>query len=131
VPSKQPKRGRLWLNYGSCIRLRPEWPNHVWAYDFVLMRTHDGRAVRLLAVIHAAFAPLHREGTIQLSIQEVYSTSQDEGARIAHLRPEQVEMPDTVREMITRYATSPQGVAGMVTKGHALAKWLQTADSIR
>ena len=85
----------------------------------------------LLAVIHAAFAPLHREGTIQRSIQEVYSTSQEEGARIAHLRPEQVEMPDTVREMITRYATSPQGVAGMVTKGHALAKWLQTADSTR
>ena len=51
VPGKQPKRGRLWLNDGSCIRLRAEWPNHVWAYDFVLMRTHDGRAVRLLAVI--------------------------------------------------------------------------------
>ena len=29
VPSKQPKRGRLWLNDGSCIRLRPSWPNHV------------------------------------------------------------------------------------------------------
>ena len=51
VPGKQPKRGRLWLNDGSCVRLRPQWPNHVWAYDFVLMRTQDGRAVRLLAVI--------------------------------------------------------------------------------
>ena len=51
VPSKQPKRGRLWLNDGSCIRLRPERPNHVWAYDFVLVRTQDGRAVRLLTVI--------------------------------------------------------------------------------
>ena len=51
VPSKQPQRGRLWLNDGSFIRLRPEWPNHVWAYDFVLMRTRDGRAVRLLAII--------------------------------------------------------------------------------
>ena len=51
VPIKQPKRGRLWLNDGSCVRLRPERPNHVWAYDFVLMRTQDGRAVRLLAVI--------------------------------------------------------------------------------
>jgi len=29
VPKKQPKRGRLWLNDGSCIRLRPERPNHV------------------------------------------------------------------------------------------------------
>ena len=51
VPKKQPKRGRLWLNDGSCIRLRPERPNHVWAYDFVTCRTEDGRAVRLLTVI--------------------------------------------------------------------------------
>jgi hypothetical protein len=29
VPRKQPKRGRLWLNDGSCVRLRPSWPNHV------------------------------------------------------------------------------------------------------
>ena len=51
VPSKQPKRGRLWLNDGSCIRLRPSWPNHVWAYDFVHERTHDGRTMRMLTVI--------------------------------------------------------------------------------
>jgi transposase InsO family protein len=51
VPKKQPKRRRLWLNDGSCIRLRPEYPNHVWSYDFVAHRTHDGRAIRLLTVI--------------------------------------------------------------------------------
>ena len=51
VPKRQPKRGRLWLNDGSCIRLRPSWTNHVWAYDFVLARTHDGRAFRMLTVI--------------------------------------------------------------------------------
>ena len=51
VPVKQPKRGRLWLNDGSCIRLRPNWPNHVWAYDFVMARTHDGRAFRMLTII--------------------------------------------------------------------------------
>jgi putative transposase len=51
VPPKQPKRGRLWLNDGSCIRLRPCWPNHVWSYDFVAARTHDGRAFRMLTVI--------------------------------------------------------------------------------
>ena len=51
VPKKQPKRGRLWLNDGSCIRLRPQRPNHVWAYDFVSCRTHDGRAVRMLTLI--------------------------------------------------------------------------------
>ena len=52
VPQKQPKRGRLWLNDGSCVRLRPCSPNHVWAYDFVQARTHDGRAFRLLTVIN-------------------------------------------------------------------------------
>ncbi len=51
VPPKQPKRGRLWLNDGSCIRLRPCWRNHVWAYDFVQGRTHDGRPFRMLTVI--------------------------------------------------------------------------------
>ena len=51
VPSKQPKRSRLWLNDGSCIRLRAERPNHVWSYDFVADRTHDGRAYRMLCII--------------------------------------------------------------------------------
>jgi len=43
VPKKQPKRGRLWLNDGSCVRLRPTHKDHVWAYDFVHGRTRDGR----------------------------------------------------------------------------------------
>src|SRR5262245_7040267 len=43
VPHQQPKRGRIWLTLGSCIRLRPEQRNHVWSYDFVEDRTHDGR----------------------------------------------------------------------------------------
>jgi transposase InsO family protein len=69
VPQKQPKRGRLWLNDGSCIRLRPEYLGHVWAeqpkvparrsivgmaaegYDFVEGRTHDGRKFRILTII--------------------------------------------------------------------------------
>jgi transposase InsO family protein len=51
VPQKQPKRKRLWLNAGSCIRLRAEHPNHVWSYDFVEDRTHDGRKYRMLNVI--------------------------------------------------------------------------------
>ncbi len=51
VPHRQPKKGRLWLNDGSCIRLRPEHPNHVWSYDFVEDRTHNGRKFRMLNVI--------------------------------------------------------------------------------
>jgi putative transposase len=53
VPAKQPKRGRLWLTDGSCIRLRPKYPNHVWSYDFVEDRTHDGRKYRMLNVVDA------------------------------------------------------------------------------
>ena len=51
VPQKQPKKGRLWLNDGSCVRLRPEHPNHVWSYDFVEGRTHNGRKFRMLNII--------------------------------------------------------------------------------
>jgi len=51
VPRKQKPRGRLWLNDGSCIRLRPKRRNHVWSYDFVEAQTHDGRKLRLLTLI--------------------------------------------------------------------------------
>jgi len=51
VPQKQSKRGRLWLNEGSCIRLRPERKNHVWSYDLVAARTQDGRAFRILTIL--------------------------------------------------------------------------------
>jgi transposase InsO family protein len=51
VPQRQPKRGRLWLSDGSCVRLRPERANHVWAYDFVEDRTHEGRRFRMLNVV--------------------------------------------------------------------------------
>jgi putative transposase len=51
VPARQPKRGRLWLNDGSCVRLRPERANRVWAYDFVEDRTRDGRKLRMLNVV--------------------------------------------------------------------------------
>jgi putative transposase len=51
VPQKQPKRGRLWLADGSCIRLRPLHKDHVWSYDFMLARTTDGRAFRILSIL--------------------------------------------------------------------------------
>ncbi len=54
VPQRQPKRGRLWLNDGSCIRLPPEYPGYVWAYDFVEARTHDGRKFQILTIIDEA-----------------------------------------------------------------------------
>ena len=51
VPQKQRPRGRLWLNDGSCLGLRPERANHVWSYDFVSAMTHDGRTLRMLTLI--------------------------------------------------------------------------------
>jgi transposase InsO family protein len=51
VPKRQPKRRRLWFNDGSCVRLRPEYRNHVWSYDFVAERTSDGKAIRMLNII--------------------------------------------------------------------------------
>ena len=51
VPAKQPKRRRLWLHDGSCIRLRPAYRDHVWSYDFVQSRTHNGRAFRMLTLM--------------------------------------------------------------------------------
>jgi putative transposase len=51
VPKKQAKRGRLWLNDGSCVRLRPEYEDHVWSYDFVTARTDDGRKFRTLNIM--------------------------------------------------------------------------------
>jgi len=51
VPARQPKRRRLWLKDGSCVRLRSERRNHVWSYDFVSARTSDGRPLRFLTII--------------------------------------------------------------------------------
>ena len=51
VPAKQPKRKRLWLNDGSCVRHRPEYKNHVWSYNFVMSRSHDGRMIKMLTIM--------------------------------------------------------------------------------
>ena len=51
VPQKQAKRGRLWLNDGSCVRLKPCWPNHIWSYDFLTDRTFEGRPLKILTVL--------------------------------------------------------------------------------
>lgn len=51
VPQKQKKRGRLYFNDGSCIRLRPLHKNHVWSYDFVQDRLCNGKKIRMLTVL--------------------------------------------------------------------------------
>ena len=51
MPARQPKKGRLWLNDGSCVRLRPESSNHVWSHDFVHCRRDDGKVLRTLNIL--------------------------------------------------------------------------------
>ncbi len=74
VPQKQPKRCRLWLNDGSCIRLRPEHPNHVWSYDFVEGRTHNGRKFRMLNIIDEFTRESWRSASIASSTRPTSST---------------------------------------------------------
>jgi len=79
VPKRQPKRGRLWLNDGSCIRLRPQHKDHVWSYDFMIARTHDGRAFRILTVLDE----YTRECLATLVARRI--TSQDVTDKLFHL----------------------------------------------
>ncbi len=51
VPARQPRRRRLWLNDGSCVKRRADHKNHVWSYDFVMSRSHDGRVIKILAIM--------------------------------------------------------------------------------
>jgi transposase InsO family protein len=51
VPKKQPKRGRLWLGDGSCVRRRAMYKDHVWSYDILMDRTRDGRPLRMLVIV--------------------------------------------------------------------------------
>ena len=71
MPKKQSKRGYLWPNDGSCIRLRPKYKDDVWSYDFVVERTAEGRAFRILTIIDE----YTRECLVTLSQRRI--TSQD------------------------------------------------------
>ena len=82
----------------------------------------------LLAVIHAGLAPLQQDGTIQHATRQVLEIAQGEGARLAHLRPETVSMPEAAHAMIANYVLNPGLVARMVAIGHGLARWLQPLD---
>ena len=79
VPKKQPKRGRLWLNDGSCVRLRPQHRNHVWTYDFVTARTHDGKAFRMLNILDE-----YTKECLDITVERTI-TSHQVIERLAHL----------------------------------------------
>jgi putative transposase len=73
VPQKQRARARLWLNDGSCVRLRPERANHVWSYDFVSAMTHDGRTLRMLATASETESALNRPAGTGASVETLVS----------------------------------------------------------
>jgi putative transposase len=89
VPQKQKARGRLWLNDGSCVRLRPRHRNHVWSYDFVSARTHDGRTIRMLNLIDESTREcLEIRVARRLSSHDIIDTLS--GAMILHGIPEHI-----------------------------------------
>jgi transposase InsO family protein len=79
VPQKQPKRRRLWLADGSCVRLRPAFKDHVWSYDFLHARTHDGRVFRVLSIIDE-----HTRECLSLDVARKF-TSEDILERLSDL----------------------------------------------
>jgi putative transposase len=105
VPQKQKPRGRLWLNDGSCVRLRPERRNHVWAYDFVSTFTHDGRTVRMLNLIDEYTREcLAMRVERRLNSQDVIETLAD--AMITHGIPEHIRSdngPEFVAKELRRW----------------------------
>ena len=117
MPQRQPKRGRLWLNDGSCIRLRPEYPGHVWAYDFVEGRAHDGRRFRIPTIIDEA----NRECLAlivarQLKHEDVLAALADlfiaRGA-LAHIRSDNVLCREERRILASRYLCADNHRRGM------------------
>jgi len=78
----------------------------------------------LLALIHAAFAPLQASGAIPAATAQVMRLAQEEGARMAHLRPAAFDIPQPARDTLADYVNQPTHVSRMVTLGHALAHWL-------
>jgi len=99
VPQKQAKRRRLWLNDGSCVRLKPCRPNHVWSYDFVADRTFDGRPLKILTVLDE-YSRECLAIDVERSLQSI-----DVLERLAELfvergLPEYIRSPTTVRNLL-------------------------------
>jgi putative transposase len=113
VPRKQPRRGRLWLNDGACVRLRPQRPNHVWSYDFVSAATHDGRSVRMLTLIDEyTRESLAIRVERRLRSLDVIETLAD--VMLVHGRPEHIRSDNgpefvatVVRKWLERLGTQP------------------------
>ena len=49
--SKARQRHRIGSSENSCTRLKPNYPNHVWSYDFLFDATGDGRRLKWMPII--------------------------------------------------------------------------------
>jgi putative transposase len=117
VPQRQPKRRRLWLADGSCVRLRPSHRNHVWSYDFVADRTADGRAFRMLVVIDE-----HTRECLAIDVARKL-TSEDLLERLSDLFICR-GVPDYVRSRPTLRV----GARGPEFTAHRVRDWLKTVE---
>ena len=103
VPRKQRPRRRLWLHDGSCIRLRAERENHVWSYDFLYERTHDGRAFRLLTVVDE-----YTRECLAIDVKR-WMNHQDVLDRLAEWFVERGALPNYIRSRFLRYGLDFNG----------------------
>jgi len=86
VPYKQPKRRRLWLNDGSCIRLSPRYRNHAWSWDFVFDRTRDGRTLKLM-VEHGVPEHIRSDNGPEMGAEELRDWLEHMGTKTACIEP--------------------------------------------
>ena len=104
VPQRQRKRRRLWFNDGSCIRLRPKHRDHVWSYDFVQARTHDGRSFRMLTVIDEFTREPDSRSRAKRVAPRMFSTPRRDALRVnaslTHLQSETMRNPATTCEAL-------------------------------
>jgi transposase InsO family protein len=127
VPQKQPKRARLWRTDGSCLRLRPERPNHVWSYDFVADRTQDGRPVRILNILEeytreclaSVVARRIRSHDVRLILTDLFLSR----GIPTHIRSDNGPefIAQQLRSWLTRMGTGPL----YIEPGSPLGEWLR------
>ena len=51
LPHRHKKRKRLYHKDSSVIRLRPQYPGHIWSVDFVHDKLSNGRSYKMLTVL--------------------------------------------------------------------------------
>lgn len=121
VPKRQKPRGRLWRNDGSCMRLRPERPNHVWSYDFVSAFTHDGRMVRMPNLIdeytRKCLAVRPRRRINSRHVIEVLADAMIEHSMPEYIRSDNVLTREGLAEGKKRFLSIPYGMETTVTPG--------------